>query len=141
MIRLTDEPIEYAGLVEAARRPGCGAVVAFLGTVRDLTGTDRTERLEYEAYRGMAEPKLRQVEAEARERWPVAEVLLVHRVGVLRVGDVAVAAVVSSPHRAEAFDACRFAIDRLKEVVPIWKREHRPDGSAEWVDPTAGGES
>jgi len=135
VIRLTHEPIDYHALTESVRRPGCGGVALFLGTVRDLTGDEVTLALEYEAYAGMAEKKLAEVEAQTRARWPVGDVALVHRLGRLGVGEVSVAVAVSCPHRAEAFEACRFAIDRIKEVVPIWKKDLRPDGSSEWVDP------
>ena len=135
MIRLTYEPIDYHALTEAVRRPGCGGVVLFLGTVRDLTGDEVTAFLDYEAYPGMAEKKLAQVEQETRARFPVGDVALVHRLGHLEVSEVSVAVAVSCPHRAEAFEACRFAIDRLKEIVPIWKQDNRPDGSSAWVHP------
>jgi molybdopterin synthase catalytic subunit len=135
MIQLTHEAIDYAALTESVRRPGCGGVVLFLGTVRDLTGDEVTEFLDYEAYPGMAERKLAEIEREARQRWPVGEIALVHRLGRLGVGEVSVAVAVSCPHRAEAFEACRYAIDRLKQVVPIWKKENRPDGTADWVHP------
>lgn len=133
MVRLTSEPIDHAALTEAVRRPGSGAVVTFLGTVRDLTGDERTIALEYEAYPPMAERKMAEIEADVRSRWPVGEVILVHRRGRLEVGEVSVAVAVSAPHRAEAFAACRHAIDRLKEVVPIWKKDLGDDGRAEWV--------
>jgi molybdopterin synthase catalytic subunit len=136
MIRLTSDPIDYHALTEQVRRPNCGGVVLFLGTVRDLTGEQVTVALDYEAYAGMAEKKLAQVEQEARERWPVvAEIALVHRLGHLEVGEVSVAVAVSCPHRAQAFEACRYAIDRLKEIVPIWKKENWSDGKSEWVHP------
>lgn len=135
MIRLTSEPIDYASLTEQVRRPGCGGVVLFLGTVRDLTGDQVTVALDYEAYPQMAEKKMAEIETETRARWPVGDVALVHRLGRHDIGEVSVAVAVSCPHRAQAFEACRYAIDRLKELVPIWKREHRPDGQAEWVHP------
>jgi molybdopterin synthase catalytic subunit len=135
MIRLTTDPIDYHALTEQVRRPGCGAVVTFLGTVRDLTGDRVTTALDYEAYPGMAEKKMAEIERDTRERWPVGEIALVHRLGHLGVGDVSVAVAVSSPHRAEAFEACRHAIDRLKELVPIWKKENWGDGTSEWVHP------
>ena len=112
----------------AVRRPDCGGVVLFLGTVRDLTDGRVTVALDYEAYPGMAEKKLAEIEQETRRRWPVGEIALVHRLGRLDVGEVSVAVAVSCPHRAEAFEACRFAIDRLKELVPIWKKENWADG-------------
>jgi len=135
MIRLTREPIDYAALTEAVRRPNCGAVALFLGTVRDLTGDQVTVALDYEAYPEMAEKTLAQVEQETRERWPVGDVCLVHRLGRLDVGEVSVAVAVSCPHRAEAFEACRYAIDRLKQIVPVWKKENWADGRTEWVHP------
>jgi len=135
MIRLTHEAIDHAALTESVRRPNCGAVVTFLGTVRDLTGEQVTVALDYEAYPGMAEKKLTEIEADTRGRWPVGEMAIVHRLGRLDVGEVSVAVAVSCPHRAEAFAACKHAIDRLKELVPIWKREHGPVGSTQWVHP------
>lgn len=135
MIALIREPIDNAALTEQVRRPGCGAVVTFLGTVRDLTGEERTIALDYEAYGSMAEAKLEKIEADIRSQWPIGEIALVHRLGRLEVGEVSVAVAVSCPHRAEAFAACRHAIERLKELVPIWKREHRPAGETEWVHP------
>jgi len=135
MIRLTTDPIDHHALTEQVRRPGCGAVVTFLGTVRDLTGDRVTAALDYEAYPGMAEKKMAEIERATRERWPVGELAMVHRLGHLEVGDVSVAVAVSCPHRAEAFDACRYAIDRLKELVPIWKKENWADGTTEWVHP------
>src|SRR6478672_10761300 len=126
MIRLTRDPIDYSALAQGVCRPHCGGVVLFLGTVRDLTGDQVTVALDYEAYTEMAEKKLAQVEAETRARWPVVgEVALVHRLGHLEVGEVSVAVAVSCPHRNQAFEACRYAIDRLKEIVPIWKKENR----------------
>jgi len=135
MIHLTHDPIDYQTLTESVRRPHCGAVVLFLGTVRDLTGEQVTTALDYEAYPEMALKKLAQVEEETRARWPVGEMVLVHRLGHLEVSDVSVAAAVSCPHRADAFEACRYAIDRLKAIVPIWKKENWADGRTEWVHP------
>ena len=137
MVRLTRDVIDYHALTEQVRRSDCGAVVTFLGTVRDLTGERVTVALDYEAYPGMAEKKMAEIEAEARRRWPVGDILMVHRTGHLGVGEVSVAVAVSCPHRAQAFEACRFAIDRLKELVPIWKKENWADGSTEWVHPGA----
>jgi molybdopterin synthase catalytic subunit len=136
MIRLTTEPIDYHALTEQVRRSDCGGVVLFLGTVRDLTDGRITAALDYEAYPGMAEKKLAEIEDEVRQRWPVGDVALVHRLGHLEVSEVSVAVAVSSPHRAEAFEACRFAIDRLKQIVPIWKKENWADGASDWVHPT-----
>ncbi len=135
MVTLTTEPIDYHALTERVRRPGCGAVVLFLGTVRDLTGGRVTAALDYEAYPQMAEKKMAEIEEDTRRRWPVGAIALVHRLGRLEVGEVSVAVAVSCPHRAEAFEACRHAIDRLKELVPIWKKENWADGTTEWVHP------
>ena len=135
MIQLTRDPIDHAALTEQVRRADCGAVVTFLGTVRDLTGDRVTVALDYEAYPGMAEKKMAEIEADTRSRWSVGEIAMIHRLGRLEVGDVSVAVAVSCPHRADAFDACRHAIDRLKELVPIWKKENWADGSTDWVHP------
>ncbi len=135
MIQLTHEPIDYFALTESVRQSGCGAVVTFLGTVRDLTGEQVTVALDYEAYGPMAEKKLAEIEADTRRRWPVGDIALVHRLGHMDVGEISVAVAVSCPHRAQAFEACRHAIDRLKELVPIWKKENWTDGRTEWVHP------
>jgi molybdopterin synthase catalytic subunit len=136
MIRLTHDPIDHAALTESVRRPGCGAVVSFLGTVRDLTGDEVTVALEYEAYPPMAERKMAEIEADTRAQWPVGEMVLEHRLGRLEVGEISVAVAVSTPHRADAFAACRHAIDRLKELVPIWKKDLAPGGASAWVHPS-----
>ena len=133
MTEFTREPIDLLAITESVRSPDCGAVVLFLGTVRDLTGEHVTAFLEYEAYAPMAEKKFAEIEAEVRRRWPVGEIAIVHRLGRLEVGEVSVAVAVSCPHRGDAFDACRHAIDVLKELVPIWKKENAPDGTGEWV--------
>src|SRR5690242_12001550 len=138
MIELTTGPIDYVALTERVRRKDCGAVVTFLGTVRDLTDGRVTIALDYEAYPTMAEKKMAEIEREARERWPVGEMAMVHRLGRLEVGEISVAVSVSCPHRGQAFDACRYAIDRLKELVPIWKKENWVDGRTEWVHPRQG---
>jgi molybdopterin synthase catalytic subunit len=133
MIRLTTDPIDHHALTEQVRRAGCGAVVTFLGTVRDLTGDRVTVALDYEAYPAMAEKKMAEIEADTRARWPVGAIAMVHRLGRLEVGEVSVAVAVSCPHRAEAFEACRYAIDTLKSTVPIWKKEIYTDGE-QWVE-------
>jgi molybdopterin synthase catalytic subunit len=135
MIQLTPSEIDHFSLTESVRRPNCGAVVTFLGTVRDLTEGRETAALDYEAYPGMAEKKMAEIETETRSRWPVGDMILMHRLGHLQVGEVSVAVAVSCPHRGQAFEACRYAIDRLKELVPIWKKENWADGTSEWVHP------
>src|ERR1019366_5923655 len=124
MIRLTRTSIDYHAMTEQVRRGDCGAVVLFLGTVRDLTGDRVTVALDYEAYPAMAEKKMTEIEAETRTRWPLGDIIMEHRIGHLDVGDISVAVAVSCPHRAQAFEACRFAIDRLKELVSVWKKEY-----------------
>jgi molybdopterin synthase catalytic subunit len=123
---LSDQPLPVEQAVAWATTPDAGAVVSFLGVVRDhADGRDGVTGLTYEAYAEAAVQRLDAVAAEARRRWPVlARVALLHRVGELALSDVAVAVVTSTPHRAEAFEAARFCIDTLKETVPIWKQEH-----------------
>jgi len=122
---LSSAPLPVGAAVTWATRPDCGGLVLFSGTARDhAEGRPGVERLEYEAYDAQVVPKLREVADEARARWPaVGRIALLHRTGVLEVGEAAVVVVVSAPHRAEAFDAARFCIDTLKRSVPIWKRE------------------
>jgi len=134
MIFLTDTPIDYHALTESVRSPQSGAVVLFLGTVREMTGDRRTLALEYEAYPEMASAKLAELEETARSRWPIDRVGVVHRLGHLELGEISVAVAVSCPHRRQAFEAGQFLIDQLKVSVPIWKQENWDDGSKEWVD-------
>jgi molybdopterin synthase catalytic subunit len=135
MVEITEDPIDHASIVDRVRSNQAGAVCSFLGTVRELTGDRRTTLLEYEAYPEMALAKLAELENEARERWPILESALVHRVGRLDLGEISVIVAVSCPHRGDSFEACRWLIDRLKQEVPIWKREVWADGTEEWVHP------
>jgi len=135
MIEITSEPIDHVAAVERVRSPRAGAVCSFLGTVRELTGDLKTAYLDYEAYPEMARKKLAELEEQARSRWPIIELAMVHRLGHLDLGEVSVVVAVSCPHRDEAFEACRWLIDTLKEVVPIWKKERRADGTEEWAHP------
>jgi molybdopterin synthase catalytic subunit len=130
---ITADRLPVGDLYDWCVRPDCGAVVLFSGTVRDhAEGRAGVESLEYEAYDEMAVPKLTEIVAEARARWPrVGRIALVHRVGRLSLGESSVVAAVSAPHRPDAFAAARFAIDALKVSVPVWKREIWNDG-AEW---------
>ncbi len=138
MIEITEVPIDHSAVTESVRSNGAGAVCTFLGTVRELTGSRRTVSLDYEAYPEMALKKLAELEEEARRRWPIIELAIVHRVGNLDLGEVSVVVAVSCPHRQDAFEACRWLIDTLKAVVPIWKKETWADGSEEWVHPGLG---
>ncbi len=135
IVRLTHEAIDFAQLTEGVRSTQAGAVVLFLGTVREMTAGRRTVALDYEAYPAMARSKMHELCTEAAERWPVVRAAVVHRLGRLQLGDVSVAVAVSCPHRIQAFEAGRFLIDRLKEVVPVWKQENWADGTTEWVHP------
>lgn len=135
MISLTRDEIDFAALTESVRSSSSGAVVLFLGTVRELTNGRKTSALDYEGYPEMAEIKLRELETQARQKWPLDRVALVHRLGHLELGEVSVAVAVSCPHRHQAFDAARFLIDELKAWVPIWKQENWADGTTEWVHP------
>jgi len=128
---LTADSLPIGDLYEWCVRPDCGAVVLFSGTVRDhAEGRAGVDFLEYEAYDEMVVPKLAEIAAETRARWPqVRRIALVHRVGRLALSESSVVAAVSAPHRPEAFAAARFAIDALKVSVPVWKREVWSDGS------------
>jgi molybdopterin synthase catalytic subunit len=130
-IALTPDPLPVADATAWATTPASGAVVVFLGVVRDHSeGRDGVVGLSYEAYEAEARARLSAVAAEARRRWPVLERLaLLHRVGDLELSEASVVVVAASPHRPEAFEAARFCIDTLKETVPIWKREHWAGGS------------
>lgn len=134
-IELVREDIDFADLTEWARSDQAGAVVLFLGTVREMTGDRQTLALDYEAYPDMAEKKMREIAEQSASRWPVIRAAISHRLGHLELGDVSVAVAVSCPHRNQAFEAGRFLIDTLKDVVPIWKQENWADGTKEWVHP------
>ena len=135
MIELTEQAIDFHNLTESVRDNAAGAVVLFLGTVREFTGGVQTAWLSYEAYPEMARASMAQLENEVRAKFTVTKVAISHRFGKLELGDVSVAIAVSSPHRAQAFDAGRWLIDTLKERVPIWKKEHYSDGREEWQHP------
>jgi molybdopterin synthase catalytic subunit len=133
MFDLTEEPLDPGRIIEQVRHTGSGAVVVFLGTVRDEDQGRRVRHLEYEAYRSMAEKEMGRVGDETLARWPSVRIAMRHRTGRLAAGDVALVIAASAPHRGDAFEACRYAIDRIKEVVPIWKKEVWEDGEA-WLE-------
>ncbi|MFQ5913203.1 MAG: molybdenum cofactor biosynthesis protein MoaE [Nitrospinota bacterium] len=133
MFQISETPIDVDELHRAVSGPGQGALVDFFGIVRDHARGRKVVELEYHAYKPMAEKKLRQIGSEISEKWGIGDVAIVHRVGRMKVGDTAVVISVASPHRAEAFAACKYAIDRIKQIVPIWKKEYGEDG-AEWVE-------
>lgn len=132
MIELCRDFLSPELCTNSVRQPGSGGIVTFIGTVRDLSEGKQVSFLEYEAYEPMALEKLHQIVREASERWPVNAMAIQHRVGRLDIGVDAVVIAVSCPHRAEAFAACEFAIDRLKEIVPIWKKEYGEGGEV-WI--------
>jgi molybdopterin synthase catalytic subunit len=131
MVRLTHEPIDLSVLQNTA--DGDGALCLFAGTVRNENAGRSVLRLDYEAYEEMALPLLQEIASEAKRRFSASDVTIVHRLGMLEIGDVSVAIAVASPHRAQAFEACRFAIDALKSRVPIWKKEYYADGQV-WLE-------
>jgi len=136
MAFLTSDPVELAPLLASVQSSARGGLSLFLGQVRDHHEGRPVVGLDYSAYGPMAEAECALIVAEAERRWDVA-VALRHRLGSLAVGDTAVAVVVASAHRADAFAACRHVIEEVKRRVPIWKREHYADGTVTWVDPTA----
>ena len=134
MFDITDQPLLLEPLVNAVRKSSSGAIVTFLGVVREQTRGRQVRYLEYEAYREMAIPKMREIADEIRRKWEVDEIAMMHRIGHLLVGEASVAIAVAAPHRHQALAACAYAIDRFKETVPIWKKEVWTDGE-EWVGP------
>jgi molybdopterin synthase catalytic subunit len=135
MVEITHSPIDEAALCARVRSTRAGAICLFAGTAREFTGEKQTTLLVYEAYGEMAAKKFADLEAEARARWPIVELAIVHRLGRIGLGETSVAVAVSTPHRRDAFEACQWLMDTLKEVVPIWKKEHWHDGTEEWVHP------
>lgn len=136
VLELTREAIDYTRLTEQVRCHSAGAVVLFLGTVREMTGDRRTLALDYDAYPEMALGQMGVLAEEAAGRWPLQRVGIVHRLGHLELGDISIAVALSTPHRAACFEAGAWLLDRLKATVPIWKKENWDDGSTEWVHPT-----
>jgi len=134
---VTEEPLSADEIASRVTNPHSGATVVFIGTVREWTRGRQTTYLEYEAYPEMAVEQLELIGREIEERWPGARVAIVHRVGKLEITEPSVVIAVATPHRAEAFDACRYAIERLKQIVPIWKKEVWADGE-EWVGSQTG---
>ncbi len=127
MVSLIQGPIDVGALL--APHDADGAVCLFLGVVRNENGGRPVRHLEYEAYEEMARPLMEEIAAEARARWPVSDVRIVHRLGRIEIGETSVAVAVTAAHRGPAFEACRYAIDTLKATVPIWKKEFYADGA------------
>lgn len=136
-VKLTTQDICPDHLMENIDDGDDGAVVLFLGNVRSRTGKQRTEKLFYEAYESLARRELIRIGKEALGRFSLGKVRIIHRLGAVVPGKSAVGVVVSAPHRAEAFQACSWVMDQIKTTAPIWKRDHSPDGSVDWVHPGA----
>ena len=135
-VALVRTGIDVSDVLASVGRDASGATTLFLGTVRDVNDGRAVTGIEYSAYEPMAEREMRAIAAEAVEQWPEVRVALVHRLGMLGLGETSVAIAASHPRRAPAMDAQRWMIEELKRRVPIWKREHYADGTREWVDPT-----
>jgi molybdopterin synthase catalytic subunit len=133
LISITADPLDPQPFIEHVRRDESGAVALFLGVVRNNNLGRRILHLEYDAYPQMAEKKLRQVAEEIMSHWPITDIAITHRTGRLEIGETSLVVVVSSPHRHEAFEACQHAVNRIKEVAPIWKKEVWEGGEA-WIE-------
>ena len=134
---IVDSPIVLEDVVNRAAAPAAGAIATFLGVVRDNSLGRRVLHLFYEAYPPMAIKEMERVEAEVRERWNIEAIAISHRVGKLLIGEASVAIAVSSAHRKESIEACHYAIDRLKEIVPVWKKEYWEGGEV-WLENAQG---
>ena len=133
LCRITTDPIDTDELIRAVQTPADGAVCVFYGVVREDSRNKKVRFLEYDAYPEMAEKKMRMILEEVKVKWPEQRAAIVHRIGTLGIGEASVVIAVGSPHRGESFEACRYVIDRVKEEVPIWKKEVFTDGE-EWVE-------
>lgn len=133
LIQITREPLDRDTLVAAVTHPSAGGIVIFEGVVRDHARGKQIRYLEYDVYPEMAIEQIRAIVAEAGRRWGAERIAIAHRIGRLEIGEASVIVVVATPHRAAAFDACRYIIDTLKTTVPIWKKEVATDGE-EWVE-------
>ena len=132
-LEIVDAPIDVAAWTAKLTDPAAGAIASFLGVVRDHARGKKVVAIRYEAYPEMALTEMGKIADEAAKRWPLLGLAIIHRVGPLEIGDASVLVIATTAHRADAFDACRYAIDTLKTSVPIWKHERYEDGSA-WVD-------
>jgi molybdopterin synthase catalytic subunit len=133
MIKITQEKLVLEDLIKVVEAPKAGAISTFTGTTRNHSEGRRVLSLEYDAYPEMAEKKLMEIGEEIKRRWEVTEIAIAHRVGKLEIGEASVMIAISAPHRKEAFEACQYAIDRIKTIVPIWKKEIFEDGE-KWVE-------
>jgi molybdopterin synthase catalytic subunit len=131
-LKITNEVLDITNCINWVMTPQAGGIDVFIGTVRDQTKEKKVVRLEFEAYEKMALNEMQRIADEMMKRWPLHKILIHHRTGVLQIGEVPVVIAVSASHRAAAFEACQYAIDTLKQTVPIWKKEVFGDGE-EWV--------
>lgn len=132
MFSIGEAPLSLEGVVSTVSKRTCGAVATFVGVVREFSRGRQVSYLEYEAYPEMAIAKMHEIEAEIRNKWEIGQLAIHHRVGRLEIGEASVVIAVSAPHRQQALEACTYAIERLKQIVPIWKKEVSPDGSY-WI--------
>jgi len=133
LISITEKPIDVNKLLNDVSDQSSGASVLFTGTVRDHNEQDKVSKLHYEAYQEMAKKILQEIENEIHTKWKINKFVAIHRIGTLQIGEVSVAIAVSAEHRKEAFDACKFGIDSIKEKAPIWKKEFAESGT-EWIE-------
>ena len=133
LISITEKPIDVDKLLDYVSDQSSGASVLFTGTIRDHNEQDKVSKLHYEAYQEMAEKILQEIENEVHTKWKINKFIAIHRTGTLKVGEVSVVVAVSSGHRKEAFEACKFGIDSIKEKAPIWKKEFSESGT-EWLE-------
>lgn len=134
-ISISKTPIDHAALTESVRSNLCGSVVLFLGTVREITEGKKTSSLEYEAYHEMAIAELHRLVEAAIQKWSIEKITIIHRIGHLDLGEIAIGIALSTPHRKEGFEAAQSLMSQIKETVPIWKKENWADGSTDWVHP------
>ena len=136
MSHLTRERISLDALLAAVASPTCGGTCVFLGTVRNGPDEHGVTAIEYSAYKEMVEAEFARLLADAGTRWPDARIAVRHRLGTIAAGEASIGIAAAAPHRAQAFDACRFVIEEVKKRVPVWKKEMRVDGTEVWVDPS-----
>ena len=132
MIKISNEKLDVQDAISMVSDPGCGGLNVFIGTVRNQTKGRNVLQLEFEAYEPMAEKEMSKIVIEAKSKWGINEMAIYHRTGLLEVGEAAVIIATSAPHRGDSFAACQYAIDTLKQTVPIWKKEIFEDGEV-WV--------
>jgi len=133
LARITARPINHSEILRAVKDDAAGGTVLFLGTIRDRNEGKAVESLEYEVYKEMAEKRMAELETMVMKKWPIKKIAMVHRYGRLSIGEVSVAVAVSSEHRAEAFEAGKFAIDTIKRKLPLWKKEKLKSGKEAWT--------